>query len=303
MSRLVFLIGSPRSGTTLLGEQILMKHPGVKYIGEINHIWKYSNVYRRDEVLGTEQLNRFNRKKIRAYFDRLLQENPGKIIVEKTPTNCLRIPFINELFPDARYVFIYRNGYDTVMSLYREWSNTGKEAIDSAELRKSSLAKKLSVTIKRQLSLNKRSYDFIDLYESPYYFYRMFLFLLRNVFPSKTPIWGPRTPGLSKIARTHELTDTCAIQWQYCMEKVLADTALIPEGNKILVRYENIIKDMETEVGKIMAFLGEEKTADLKEMTASIVDRGPSKPLRGKFSISTRQLIDQTNAKIGYSDQ
>ncbi len=300
MSGLVFLIGSPRSGTTLLGEQILMKHPGVKYIGEINHIWKYSNVYRRDEELGTAQLNRFNRKKIRAYFDSLLRENPGKLIVEKTPTNCLRIPFINALFPDAHYIFIYRNGYDTAMSLYREWSNTGKDAIDSAELRKSSLAKRLAVTVKQQLSLNKRIYDLIDLYESPYYFYRMFLFLMRNVFPSKTPLWGPRIPELSKIAKTNQLTDTCAIQWQYCMEKVLADEALIPEGHKITVRYENIIRNPEKEVGKIMAFLGEEKNADLKKMTASIVNRGPSVPARDKFSSSAQQLIDRTNAKMGY---
>jgi len=47
---------------------------------------------------------------------------PGPIrLLEKTPENCLRLPFLQALFPDARVVFLVRDGRANVHSLLEGW--------------------------------------------------------------------------------------------------------------------------------------------------------------------------------------
>ena len=45
----------------------------------------------------------------------------GKRFVDKTPENCLRIPYLDALFPDATFVFLRRRGADNVSSLMDAW--------------------------------------------------------------------------------------------------------------------------------------------------------------------------------------
>ena len=47
---------------------------------------------------------------------------PGDIhLVEKTPENCLRLPFLLELFPDARIIYLTRDGRSNISSLMEGW--------------------------------------------------------------------------------------------------------------------------------------------------------------------------------------
>jgi hypothetical protein len=45
----------------------------------------------------------------------------GRRFVDKTPENCLRIPYPLELFPDASFVFLRRRPADNVSSLMAGW--------------------------------------------------------------------------------------------------------------------------------------------------------------------------------------
>lgn len=45
----------------------------------------------------------------------------GHRFVDKTPENCLRIPYVDTLFPDASYVFLRRRASDNVSSLVEAW--------------------------------------------------------------------------------------------------------------------------------------------------------------------------------------
>jgi hypothetical protein len=48
-------------------------------------------------------------------------------LVEKTPANMLRVPFLRALFPGARFVFLMRRGEDVVSSLMEGWTRwTGR---------------------------------------------------------------------------------------------------------------------------------------------------------------------------------
>lgn len=42
-------------------------------------------------------------------------------LVEKNPRNCFRIPFINKLFTDAKFIFLKRDGKSNISSLIEGW--------------------------------------------------------------------------------------------------------------------------------------------------------------------------------------
>jgi hypothetical protein len=54
--------------------------------------------------------------------NRLLPRGSGPIrLLEKTPENCLRLPFLLALFPDARIIFLSRDGRSNISSLIEGW--------------------------------------------------------------------------------------------------------------------------------------------------------------------------------------
>jgi hypothetical protein len=61
---------------------------------------------------------------IRAYVrarNRLFPSRGPVCLVEKTPENCLRLPFLLALFPDARVLYLTRDGRSNVHSLIEGW--------------------------------------------------------------------------------------------------------------------------------------------------------------------------------------
>ncbi|HEV3471638.1 MAG TPA: sulfotransferase, partial [Actinomycetota bacterium] len=42
-------------------------------------------------------------------------------LLDKTPRNALRVPFVDALFPDARYIYLQRDGRENVNSLINAW--------------------------------------------------------------------------------------------------------------------------------------------------------------------------------------
>ena len=117
----VFLVGFPRSGTTLL-DTILMGHERVAVLEE-------ERTFQRVEELlsGFERLAKLDPAEIAhlrtLYFedvDRALPDAAGKLVVDKLPLNILRLPLIHRLFPDARIVFAQRHPCDVVLSCFMQ---------------------------------------------------------------------------------------------------------------------------------------------------------------------------------------
>jgi Flp pilus assembly protein TadD len=117
----VFLIGFPRSGTTLL-DTVLMGHPGIAVLEEAPALQQVE-----ESVPDVERLPRLDVAEIARlrmiYFeeaDRLLPDAVGKVLVDKLPLNLLRVPLIYRLFPDARIVFAQRHPCDIVLSCFMQ---------------------------------------------------------------------------------------------------------------------------------------------------------------------------------------
>jgi tetratricopeptide (TPR) repeat protein len=120
----VFLLGFPRSGTTLL-EVILEGHPEVVSLEENESLIDSVNQFmRRPEDL--ERLARATPQELdkwRAAYWRLVADAgiqpAGKTFVDKHPLNTLKLPLIARLFPDAKILFACRDPRDIVLSCFR----------------------------------------------------------------------------------------------------------------------------------------------------------------------------------------
>ena len=62
-------------------------------------------------------------------FCKKLDFSTGKQIVFKNPFHSMRIPLLVDMFPDARFIHIYRNPYDVIPSTVNMWNITGRQNI------------------------------------------------------------------------------------------------------------------------------------------------------------------------------
>ena len=122
----IFVIGSPRSGTTLL-RLILDSHPHIS-CGEETHFLRdlEAVVGRNWDLVATYGLGReWWIEHIRGLYEAFQAEvlaRSGKLRwAEKDPTYTLHALFIEELFPDALYIHLLRDGHDVVASFRDRW--------------------------------------------------------------------------------------------------------------------------------------------------------------------------------------
>ena len=125
----IFIVGMPRSGTTLT-EQIIASHPRVFGAGELKHIGKIgSNL--KSEVAGGEPYPRCVsgldqdtiRRLARQHIERLRElGGDADRIVDKMPLNYNHLGLIATLFPRARVIHCRRDPLDTMVSCLRKYA-------------------------------------------------------------------------------------------------------------------------------------------------------------------------------------
>lgn len=120
-----FLIGFPRSGTTLV-EQVLASHSETTCLGETDYLFEAMSVVLRDgdlldrvAALTADEINT-----VRAAYRRMVLNDhtsaDGKLIVDKHPLHIVLLPLINKIFPDAKIILTQRDPRDVVLSCYQQ---------------------------------------------------------------------------------------------------------------------------------------------------------------------------------------
>jgi len=128
---IVFVVGMPRSGTTLV-EQILDSHPEIHGAGEL---WDLENAVRRRfsalgrkfpeavEMLGPNDCEAIGRD----YLSRVVPASMGaRRVVDKMPSNSLYAGLIRLALPGARIVHCRRNPFDNCLSCYAQLFTAGQ---------------------------------------------------------------------------------------------------------------------------------------------------------------------------------
>ncbi|MES2939811.1 MAG: sulfotransferase [Pseudomonadota bacterium] len=121
---MVFVLGAPRSGTTLL-QRVLSVHGSLFSLHGETGLFSYQNIFdprRAHFELPPEQRRRMlhEASDLVDFFDRgvalLSARNGGRRFVEKTPQHVLHLQFILAHFPNAKVIHAVRDGRDCYCS-------------------------------------------------------------------------------------------------------------------------------------------------------------------------------------------
>jgi tetratricopeptide (TPR) repeat protein len=121
----VFIIGMPRSGSTLI-EQVLSNHPDTFGAGEIKEFSRQINMLRGrfpglpryPHIVQKMSPGQYNLV-ADGYLNKLLALSPGSArITDKLLTNYYFVGLLHVLFPKARFIHTRRNPVDTCLSAY-----------------------------------------------------------------------------------------------------------------------------------------------------------------------------------------
>lgn len=136
----VFVIGFPRSGTTLM-EQVLAAHPAMDSLDEVLAVERAIHELRQINCAYPASLAQLTEPLIAraeaAYWhevDKHYTGPAGSRIVDKYPFNLVRLPMIYRLFPDAKVIMLIRHPLDCVLSCYMQKFKLNKGTFSWATL-------------------------------------------------------------------------------------------------------------------------------------------------------------------------
>ncbi|MCB2222662.1 MAG: sulfotransferase [Actinobacteria bacterium] len=233
----VVIVGAPRSGTNMLRD-LLTAFPGhgTWPCDEINPIWRHGNTTHPSDAFGPDMATPEVAAFIRGRFDSLARRRGLDTVVEKTCATSLRVPFVDRVLPEARYVFIVRDGYDAAPSARKRWHARAEPRYLLAKAR------------------------WVPLSDLPRYAWRF----LRNRWHKLTSgqqrlaWWGPTLDGMQDVLASHTIDEVCALQWKACVESSLDAFESIDPARVHRLRYEDVVADPAGTVAGLAAFLGVE---------------------------------------------
>jgi hypothetical protein len=114
----IFLVGSPRSGTTL-AVNLFATHPEVANWSEAGRLWDPVD-YRNDEAehhFPAERATPGEIARLHRWCEWYRQSHGKARFVNKHPRNSVRIDYLRRVFPDARFIHVIRDGRAVVSSI------------------------------------------------------------------------------------------------------------------------------------------------------------------------------------------
>ena len=149
---------------------------------------------------------------------------------KKPVANSLRVPFVDTVFPDARYIYIVRDGRDVVLSAMKRWT---------ASIEIGYLLKKLK---------------YVPLSDIPIHGLSFIRNRISQAISSekRQACWGPVYPGMREMANRAPLVEVCANQWVSCVTESDHAFSKMPDEKWIKVKYEELVSDPETVMNEII---------------------------------------------------
>jgi hypothetical protein len=232
-------------------QKLISTHPDVVSLYEPVGLWLYADPGRShdefDENDATDKVKRY----IRNEFLKYQQQNGNRIIVEKTPHNILRIPYVRAIFPEAHFLYIVRNPLSFVSSVELKWQQPA---------RGKRIMKRLKSTPVTQL------HHYLSRFINQQWNNR----ILRRKYLS---VWGPRYKGIQEDVKTENLMTVIARQWFRASAKAERDLAFFEEGQVLRLRYEDFVEDPVSDMERICAHCGLQITNDMANTIKEMVKK------------------------------
>lgn len=234
----VVIIGAARSGTNLLRD-LLTSLPQIETwpCDEINYIWRHKNRSCDHDEFTPDMATPSVRKYINRRFDQMARKSNAAILIEKTCANSMRVGFVQQVVPNAKYLFIVRDGRDAILSADKRWK---------AKLEPGYLLAKAKYVPKTDL----------PFYAARYAAHRVHRLFSRD---KSLSTWGPRFRGMDAFNRRFGLDATCAKQWAVSVERAAEQfEELTCQGDDFVLplQYESLVTQPATELRSVCDFLG-----------------------------------------------
>lgn len=245
--QLIFLIGPARSGTKILRDVLSRNSSIDKVAYDINFIWKHKNESWENDEIPPEALSAEKKVFVSKYLAKHLTD-PNNFLIEKTVSNTIRVSYLLAMYPQAKFIFLLRDGYDVIESVYRQWFETPPKSYlikKAREIPLSVLIKYVPKFIKNLASKKSQTYH-----------------------------WGVKVPGLDHIGSVEE---KIAYQWMYCIRSMSRHKEMLPNDNLYTIRYEDLAQNPKKEVGKILQFISPElklEGMDLSDISSRSIGKG-----------------------------
>lgn len=244
----VCIVGAPRSGTTILGD-VLSQHPDIGHLFEPYFIWDHHYGPLENDIRTSDMATPEIATWIRREFGIFLRKSGRKMLLDKSPFSSFRIPFVNKVFPNGKFIHLVRDGREVSLSTFRKWlerndytayGNYHKfiwEVYD--KLRKRPYLRTRLLAILYELRFN-------------------FRLKLKNFYAGYydgKPGWGVRYPGFEKDMKSYTLLQFNALQWLHSVAQIEKDLAVIPDTRKLTIRYEDFLLEPGQTVSKILSYI------------------------------------------------
>jgi hypothetical protein len=248
--KVAFLIGSPRSGTTIL-ENILNCHERIAEFYEPYYLWENFFSAATSDVWDKKDLTPDIIRQIRQEFAIFARKSKKPIVLDKSPAHAYNIPLILNVFPQAKWIHIVRDGRDVTLSIGKEWEKR-KNLVEQKDFL--SLFKAVGQMLARQPIFRFKLMAIIHelkqtLSLNPYQY------LNKSRWKGKVG-WGPRFSGWETYLNTHSVLEFNAMQWATSVKAAGVNWGLIDENNRLEVRYEALLTDPQKTISSILTFLG-----------------------------------------------
>jgi len=168
----IYLLGTGRNGSTLLGK-VLSLHSSVCFLNEPKALWhsvypyadvlgNYSDAPARFELQANDASDNVQKKTCRLYAF-ALRVTASDRILDKNAESVFRTSFIRAIFPDARFLFLMRNGHDVVNSV-AQWSRSHGRTGESGEINNwwGKNQRKWNILVDELVSKDEDLHPFID---------------------------------------------------------------------------------------------------------------------------------------------
>ena len=131
----IFIVSAPRSGSTLLFETLAASSQLCSLGGEAH--WLVEGIaglrpgapgVDSNRLLAqhatpdvAEDIRQQILAQLRDHTGQQIAEPGARRFLEKTPKNSLRIPFFQQIFPDAQFIFLWRDPRENISSIMEAW--------------------------------------------------------------------------------------------------------------------------------------------------------------------------------------
>jgi len=247
-----------------------------EYLENLYHLNTFN-----DEFSGELTRILFFREKLKPLFNSYLSLNKlikkhlinlkDYRIIDKTPPNVFRVPFIDKLFPDAKYIFLTRDAKTNISSLIDAWLSEG----------------------------NLFSFKFREFYE---YNSRL------NIEGYSGKVWKfLNPPGWEDYLSGKSIEEVCAFQWLSANEHALNAFSEMPSEKYLHVRYEDLLADRFNGIQSLCEFCEIEFSKEIKDM----IDKDPkvsvvSLPSKDKWLKNKERIenilgtVEDMQKRLGY---